>query len=97
MAVPDTTVVKQWCRIDGTEFDLILPVLIASATKLASHECAVDYTTTTMPDGVKSWVCAQVAFWIANPESGSSNRITPSPFLAGLLDPYRSYTWTAAT
>lgn len=95
MAVPDTSYIKQWCRIDGAEFDTILPVLIASATKLASHECATDYTTTTMPDAVKAWVAATVYYWINNPSAGTE-KMTPSPFLAGLLDPYRSYTWTTA-
>jgi hypothetical protein len=91
MPAPDTAIVKQWCRIDGDEFDLILPVLIGSAAKLASHECGVDYSVETMPEPVQSWVCAQVAYWIENPESGSDDRMKPSPFLAGLLDPYRSY------
>jgi len=95
MAAPDTAFIKQWARIDGTEFDLILPTLIASATKLASHECATDFTTVAMPEPVKAWCAAQVAFWIANPQSGSENRITMSPHLGGLLDPYRSYEWTS--
>ena len=40
---PDTAFVKEWCRIDGAEFDIILPKLIATATTLACHETGVDY------------------------------------------------------
>lgn len=97
MAAPDLQLVKDWCRIDGDEFDLILPVLIAGATKQASHACGTDYAAEAMPETVTAWVCAQVAFWIDNPESGSDGRMKPSPFLAGLLDPYRNYDWTPTT
>ena len=88
---PDTAFVKEWCRIDGTEFDLVLPTLISTATALASHETGIDYLTAVMPAPIQAWCAAQVAYWIANPEAGYEKRIMPSPFHAGLLDPYRTY------
>ena len=91
MPSPDTAFVKQWCRIDGAEFDTILPTLIASATTLACHETGVDYLTTEMPEPVKVWCAAQVAYWLSNPEAGSDKKILQSPFHLGLLDPFRTY------
>jgi hypothetical protein len=91
MAAPDTPFVKAWCRIDGTEFDAILPAMIAQATALASHETGVDYSTTTMPDGVKMWCCAHIAHWLTNP-AASSERQEVNPYFNGLLDPHRTYT-----
>lgn len=97
MAAPDLSLVKAWCRIDGTEFDAILPTMIASAASLASHETGVDYTTATMPEAVQQWVCANVSYWINNSDAASDKRADPSPFLAGLLDPYRTFNWTPTT
>jgi hypothetical protein len=94
MAAPDIVVVKTWCRIDGTEFDTLLPPMIAHATALASHETGIDYTTTDMPDGVLMWCCAQVAHWIANPAatvSPSGNNPQKNLFLDSLLDPHRVF------
>jgi len=39
---------KAWCRVDGDEFDAILPDLIAAATDQASNETGNDYTTVEM-------------------------------------------------
>lgn len=91
MAAPDTAFVKQWARIDGTEFDLILPTMIASATKLASHETGTDYTTAVMPEPVQQWCAAQVSYWIDNGSAATERQMMKSPFLDGLLDPYRSF------
>lgn len=88
---PDTTFIKEWCRIDGSEFDIILPKLISAATTLACHETGVDYLATDMPEPVQAWCAAQVAYWIANPEAGSDTKIMQSPFHLGLLDPFRTY------
>ena len=49
MAAPTTEFIKAWCRIDGNEFDAILPAMIASATASASHETGHDYSTEAMP------------------------------------------------
>jgi len=94
VAAPDNALVKTWCRIDGTEYDAILPTMISSATAMASHETGVDYLTVAMPAAVQQWVCAQVSYWIDNPAAASERKSDPSPFLAGLLDPYRTYNWT---
>lgn len=92
----DTEFVKAWCRIDGAEFDGVLPTMTASAIALASHETGKDYSTEVMPEPVKAWCAAQVAHWIANPEASTARTLSPSPFLNGLLDPYRSFAWTPA-
>lgn len=94
MAAPEIALVKAWSRIDGAEFDAILPTMITAATALASHETGVDYTVAAMPAAVQQWACAQVSYWIDNPGAASDRTMDPSPFLARLLDPYRTYTWT---
>lgn len=92
MPAPDLQFVMDWCRVDsGNGFDSILPTLIQSATLLASHETGRDYTAEEMPEPVQAWVAAQCAYWINNPEAGSDKKVMPSPFHAGLLDPYRTY------
>lgn len=94
MAAPTTEFIKAWCRIDGAEFDTILPAMIASATASASHETGHDYATEDMPESVKIWCAAQVAHWLATPEaavSPSGNNPQKNLFLDGLLDPYRLY------
>lgn len=88
MAAPDTAIIKQWCRIDGSEFDLVLPVLIAAATALASHETGTDYEVEAMPEAVQQWCAVNIGYWLANPDLLNGSAV-PSPFLAGLLDPYR--------
>lgn len=91
MSAPTTAFVKQWARIDGTEFDAILPTMIAAATKLASHETGHDYTTEAMPEPVQQWCAAQVSFWISQPDAATERPLVKSPFIDGLLDPYRSF------
>lgn len=94
MPAPDLAFVKEWCRIDGTEFDLILPTLLTTATTLASHETGHDYHLEPMPEPVKAWCAAQVAYWTDHPSAGTERQMMPSPFHRGLLDPYRRYAWT---
>lgn len=94
MAAPDIALVKLWSRIDGTEFDNLLPTMIASATALASHECGVDYTVEAMPEAVQQWVCAVVGWWLSNPDMPAASRNETPAFLARLLDPCRSFNWT---
>jgi hypothetical protein len=90
MPAPSTDLVKTWCRIDGAEFDSLLPTLIASATSVASNETGVDYMTDAMPESVQIWVAANVSYWINNPDAAGT-KANPSPFISGLLDPYRVY------
>lgn len=90
MAAPEIAFVKTWCRIDGTEFDAILPAMIDQATAQAGHETGVDYSTVVMPAGVQMWCCAQIAHWLAQP-AASGARQEINPYLNGLLDPYRTY------
>lgn len=91
MAAPDIDLIKAWVRIDGTEFDATLPLMIASATSLASHECGVDYTVEDMPESVQQWVAATVSYWVNNPDAATDRKTEVSPFLSGLLDPHRTY------
>lgn len=91
MALPDTAFIKAWARIDGDEFDAILPTLIDSAAVLANHETGQDFITNDMPAPVRSWCAAQVAYWLSQPEAGTEKKILPSPFHIGLLDPYRTF------
>lgn len=88
------TFVKEWCRIDGNEFDGILPTMIATATTMASHETGHDYHTEPMPEPVKAFIAAQCAYWIDHPAAATEKQMMPSPFHAGLLDPYRRFAWT---
>lgn len=97
MAAPDTALVKAWVRIDGSEFDAILPMLIADATAQAGLHVAQDpayYITNEMPGSVQMWCCAQIAHWLENPSASISptgNNPQRNLFLDGLLDPYRLY------
>lgn len=91
MAAPDTSFIKAWCRIDGSEFDVILPAMIADATARASHETGVDYASVDMPESVKIWCAAQVAHWIATPGAATEKAHQRNLFLDGLLDPHRLY------
>lgn len=87
----DVNLVKSWARIDGEQFDAVLPMMIASAVALASHETGVDYTQVDMPPNVQQWCAAQVSYWINNPDAGAEGKTNPSPFLGGLLDPDRTF------
>jgi len=91
MAAPDISFIKAHCRIDGVEFDAILPTMIASATAVASHETGNDYVTEDMPASVQIWCAAQVGHWLVTPEAVVSGQAYKNPFLNGLLDPYRVY------
>jgi len=88
---PDMAFVKEWCRIDGTQFDAVLPSLIVAATTLASHETGNDYQTTATPAPVAVWIASTCAYWLDHPDTLVDKRTMPSPFLAGLLDPYRTH------
>ncbi|WP_028310977.1 head-tail connector protein [Derxia gummosa] len=87
MPAPDLALVKSWCRIDGTEFDGQLPTMVTAATAMASHETGIDYLTEEMPEAVQQWCAAVVSHWLSNPGSEAA----PSPFMARLLDPHRTY------
>lgn len=91
MAAPTLDFIKAWCRIDGSEFDAILPAMIASALAGASHETGRDYATVEMPEAVKIWCASQVAHWLATPEASASGQMQKNIFLDGLLDPHRLY------
>lgn len=91
MAAPTTEFIKAWCRIDGNEFDAILPAMIASATASASHETGHDYSTEAMPESVQMWCAAQVSHWLKNAEATTEKSILKTPYIDGLLDPHRLY------
>ncbi|MBW7903022.1 MAG: phage gp6-like head-tail connector protein [Rhodocyclaceae bacterium] len=93
----DPGVVKVWCRIDGDEFDAVLPMMLADAVAQAGHLVAgrADYYASgPMPASVQMWCCAQIAHWLETPSasvSPSGNNPQRNLFLDGLLDPYRLY------
>lgn len=91
MAAPTTEFIKAWCRIDGSEFDAILTDLIADATKRAGSETGNDYFTVEMPSSVKIWCGMQVAHWVRNAEATTDRALYKTPYVDGLLDPYRLY------
>lgn len=100
MAAPSSEFIKAWCRINGAEFDLILPAMIASATACASHETGNDYVTVDMPESVKIWCAAQVAHWLSSPEASvlpTGNNPQKNLFLDGLLSMHRNYAMESAT
>lgn len=95
MAAPTIDFIKSWCRVDGAEFDAILPVMIASAVTGASQETGHDYLTEDMPESVQIWCAAQVAHWLSSPEGviqPTGNNPQKNLFLDGLLDAHRLYT-----
>lgn len=97
MAAPTIEFIKTWCRIDGNEFDLLLPAMIASATASASHETGHNYAAVDMPESVKIWCAAQVAHWLATPEAAGTGQAQKNLFLDGLLDPHRLYGMESAS
>lgn len=97
MAAPELSVVKAWCRIDGSEFDAILPMMIADATARASHETGHDYMVEDMPGSVQMWCVAQIADWLKTPEASVDSPTKKNLFLDGLLDPYRKYAMEVIT
>lgn len=97
MAAPTTEFIKAWCRIDGSEFDAVLPAMIASATASASHETGHDYSTEAMPESVQMWCAAQVSHWLSSPEAAANVQSHKNLFLDGLLDQHRLYGMESAT
>lgn len=89
MAQPDEDTIRQWCRLDGGQFDDVLPLLIAGATRHASHITGRNYESESMPENVQMWVAAQVSHWIANPDAMAKNEIAQHTMR--LLDPDRRY------
>lgn len=90
----DIDIVKRWCRIDGSEFDTILPMMIESAIAIAEQETGRDYHAEEMPAAVLQFVCAHVSYWINTPDAALEKSMMPSPFVARLLDPYRLWEMT---
>lgn len=45
-----------------------------------------------VPEAARGWIIAQCVHWLEHPEAATERTLSPSPFLAGLLDPIR--TWT---
>ncbi len=84
-------IIKQWCRIDGNEYDQILALNISAAIALASHETGVDYTVNPIPASVQQWIAAHCAYWIDNPGLATGRDLQVLPYVSRLLDPYRQY------
>ena len=91
MAAPTIDFIKSWCRVDGAEFDAILPVMIASAVTGASKETGHDYSAEDMPESVQMWCAAQVSHWLSNPDA-FGNAVEKNPFLDELIYPHKLYT-----
>lgn len=43
------------------------------------------------PSGACDWIIAQCVYWIANPQAANDRAQIAAPFLAGLLDPIRTW------
>jgi uncharacterized phiE125 gp8 family phage protein len=48
-------------------------------------------TGAAVPESIKLWMKAQVAYWVRNPEAANERAMTASPFLSSLLDPERIF------
>lgn len=50
-------------------------------------------TAEDVPQAIRQFIAAHVAFWVRYPEAASIERaqVLKSPFLAGLLDPFRTF------
>ena len=47
---------------------------------------------TFVPQAIRQWMAAHLALWIRSPEAATERyAVVANPFLAGLLDPFRSY------
>ena len=95
MAAPTIDFIKTWCRVDGAEYDTILPTMIASAVDGANQETGHDYSAEVMPASVQMWCAAQIAHWLSSPEGvvqPTGNNPQKNLFLDGLLDVHRLYT-----
>lgn len=44
-----------------------------------------------VPAGIKQFIAAHVAFWARNPEAATERTMVASPYLASLLDSYRTF------
>jgi uncharacterized phiE125 gp8 family phage protein len=44
-----------------------------------------------VPAAIRHWMVAQCVHWIDNPAASQSKSLNPTPFLSGLLDPYRTW------
>lgn len=97
MPAPDTAFIKTWCRIDGTEFDALLPDMIADATARAGHETGVDYAVADMPASVRLWVAASVKHWIDNPSASVARDVPRNPYFDGLLSAHRNFAMEQGT
>jgi len=87
MARPDEDVIREWCRVDDGIFDDVIPVMIAGATRMASHITGHNYESVDMPENVQMWCAALVSHWLTNPDAQAKNEI--APHLERLLDSER--------
>lgn len=86
--------VKLAARIDADidAYDALIPTLIASACEVAEHQTERKLADLKpLPQSVRLWIIAQCVHWIQNPEAATIRQLCPSPFLAGLLDPIKTW------
>jgi len=48
-------------------------------------------TPESVPQSIRQFIAAHVAYWVRNPEAAVEMQMIPSPFLSSLLDPFRTY------
>lgn len=48
-------------------------------------------TAEDVPQAIRQFIAAHVAYWIRNPEAALDRTMVQSPFLSGLLDPFRTF------
>lgn len=46
---------------------------------------------TDVPQAVRQFIAAHVAYWLRNPEAALEQQMVRSPFLSALLDPFRTW------
>ena len=88
--VVDLALVKQYCRIEHSEDDILLVQMVQAATEQANHLCARVFDASA-PQSVKQWVLMRVGFMYENRTATLENGQSAVPvrhFVDGLLDPY---------
>jgi uncharacterized phiE125 gp8 family phage protein len=67
--------------------------LVATTGPRVRADFVVGYgdDATDVPQAIRQFIAAHVAYWVRNPEAALDRAMSPSPFLSALLDPFRTY------
>jgi uncharacterized phiE125 gp8 family phage protein len=89
---------SQYVLVPGVFFATIKPALNVTWPTLVdavgprvriTFKAGYGESGTSVPESVKLWIKANVAYWVRSPEAASDRVHTPSPFLASMLDPVK--------